>query len=114
MAAKKKTVTKRAPVPRALGPLVAEVRSLIRSARHAAASTVNTLQVRTNYEIGRRIVEYEQKGGSAPGMGRNCSRHFPHACPRSSARDSQSTTFSSCGNSSSSTNFEFNSRLLLN
>ena len=45
-----------------LAPLIAEVRSLILSARHAAASTVNTLQVMTNFEIGRRIVEHEQKG----------------------------------------------------
>lgn len=42
--------------------LVAEVRKLIASARHAAAATVNTLQVLTNFEIGRRIVEHEQKG----------------------------------------------------
>ena len=70
MAAKKKTaVTKRGPVPTALGPLIAEVRSLIQSARHAAASTVNTLQVRTNFEIGRRIVEYEQKGEQRAGYG---------------------------------------------
>lgn len=45
-----------------LGQLVAEVRNLVQSARHAAATTVNTLQVLTNFEIGRRIVEYEQKG----------------------------------------------------
>lgn len=43
-------------------PLVTELRGLIQSARHAVASTVNTLQVMTNFEIGRRIVEYEQKG----------------------------------------------------
>ena len=45
-----------------LAPLIAEVRTLIRSARTAAASTINTLQVMTNYEIGRRIVEHEQLG----------------------------------------------------
>jgi predicted nuclease of restriction endonuclease-like (RecB) superfamily len=45
-----------------LAPLIAEVRSLIQSARNAAASTINTLQVMTNYEIGRRIVEHEQQG----------------------------------------------------
>lgn len=45
-----------------VAPLIAEVRSLIHSARHAAASTVNTLQVLTNFEIGRRIVEHEQQG----------------------------------------------------
>jgi len=42
--------------------LFSEVRDLILSARHAAARIVNTLQVTTNFEIGRRIVEHEQKG----------------------------------------------------
>ena len=45
-----------------LAPLITELRGLIQSARHAAATTVNTLQVLTNFEIGRRIVEHEQKG----------------------------------------------------
>lgn len=45
-----------------LVPLVTELRGLIQSARHAVATTVNTLQVMTNFEIGRRIVEHEQKG----------------------------------------------------
>jgi predicted nuclease of restriction endonuclease-like (RecB) superfamily len=45
-----------------LGPLVAEVRSLIKAARRGAASVVNTLQVMTSFEIGRRIVEHEQQG----------------------------------------------------
>lgn len=45
-----------------LSNLLTEVRGLIAAARNAAASTVNTLQVLTNYEIGRRIVEHEQKG----------------------------------------------------
>jgi predicted nuclease of restriction endonuclease-like (RecB) superfamily len=42
--------------------LLVEVRQLIANARNTAASTVNTLQVLTNFEIGRRIVEHEQKG----------------------------------------------------
>jgi len=50
------------PKPDGLAPLIAEVRSLIQSARRGAASVVNTLQVMTNFEIGRRIVEHEQKG----------------------------------------------------
>ena len=45
-----------------LSNLLTEVRGLIAAARNAAASTVNTLQVLTNFEIGRRIVEHEQKG----------------------------------------------------
>jgi len=42
--------------------LISELRELIRSARQAAARSVNTIQVLTNFEIGRRIVEYEQQG----------------------------------------------------
>jgi predicted nuclease of restriction endonuclease-like (RecB) superfamily len=42
--------------------LLVEVRQLITAARNTAASTVNTLQVLTNFEIGRRIVEHEQEG----------------------------------------------------
>jgi predicted nuclease of restriction endonuclease-like (RecB) superfamily/transcriptional regulator with XRE-family HTH domain len=50
-------------------PLIAEVRNLIQSARRTAGSVVDTLQVRTNFEIGRRIVEYEQKGKKRAGYG---------------------------------------------
>jgi len=52
-----------------LAPLVAEVRRLIQSARQAAATTVNTLQVLTNFEIGRRIVVHEQSGKRRAGYG---------------------------------------------
>jgi DUF1016 N-terminal domain len=52
-----------------LGPLIAEVRGPIQSARHAAATTVNTLQVLTNFEIGRWIVEHEQKGAKRAAYG---------------------------------------------
>jgi len=47
---------------RSIASLVEQVRSLVHSARRAAASSVNTLQVRTNFEIGRLIVEHEQRG----------------------------------------------------
>ena len=45
-----------------LGSLVTELRGLIYSARNTAATTINTLQILTNYEIGQRIVEHEQQG----------------------------------------------------
>lgn len=45
-----------------LAPLIAEVRHLIQSARRGVASVVDTFQVLTNFEIGRRIFEHEQKG----------------------------------------------------
>ena len=38
------------------------IRSLINSAHSGAARTVNSIQVITNFEIGRHIVEYEQSG----------------------------------------------------
>jgi predicted nuclease of restriction endonuclease-like (RecB) superfamily len=64
--------TKAAPSKRSdagLAPLITEVRSLIQSARHAAATAVNAFQVLTNFEIGRRIVEHEQRGQKRAGYG---------------------------------------------
>lgn len=52
-----------------LAPLLTEVRRLIQSARRGTASVVNTLQVMTNFEIGRRIVEHEQKGDKRAAYG---------------------------------------------
>jgi hypothetical protein len=111
---RKTTVTKRDLVPRALGSLVAEVRSLIQSARHMSASTVNTLQVRTNFEIGRRIVEHEQKGEKRAGYGQELLKALSARLTAEFGQGFSVSNFNSCGNSSSSTNFEFNSRLLLN
>lgn len=66
MKKKQRTTAKRATLAKAkldgLAPLIAEVRNLVQSARRAAASAVNTLQVLTNFEIGRCIVEHQQKG----------------------------------------------------
>jgi len=42
--------------------LLAEIRELIRSARTAVVHSVDLIQVVTNFEIGRRIVEHEQQG----------------------------------------------------
>lgn len=39
-----------------------EIRELILSARRAVVRSVDTIQVVTNFEVGRRIVEQEQKG----------------------------------------------------
>jgi len=43
-------------------PLYEDIRALVLSARQTIARGVDLLQVHTNYEIGRRIVEEEQKG----------------------------------------------------
>jgi len=50
-------------------PLVNEIRDLVQSARRAASQSINTLQVITNFEIGRRIVEYEQMGSKKAAYG---------------------------------------------
>ncbi len=42
--------------------LIDALRSLIRSARQAVVRSVDAIQALTNFEIGRRIVEHEQKG----------------------------------------------------
>ncbi len=51
--------------------LISELRELIRAARHLAARSVNTVQVLTNFEIGRRIVEFEQQGAARAEYGKN-------------------------------------------
>jgi predicted nuclease of restriction endonuclease-like (RecB) superfamily len=56
--------------------LLSEVRTLIISARNAAARTINTLQVLTNYQIGRLIVEHEQKGKERAKYGANLLREL--------------------------------------
>ena len=48
--------------PRNTELLVSEIRELILSARNFVSRNVNLLQVMTNFEIGRRIVEHEQRG----------------------------------------------------
>ena len=45
-----------------ISELIGELRYLIRTARQAVTRSVDTIQVLTYFEIGRRIVEYEQQG----------------------------------------------------
>ncbi len=44
-----------------MAPLIERVHILVPAARQAAVGAINTLQVVTNFEIGRLIVEYEQQ-----------------------------------------------------
>ncbi len=45
-----------------MNDLIHEIRSLIQSARRTVVQSVDLIQVLTNFEIGRRIVEHEQQG----------------------------------------------------
>jgi len=74
-----KPVKTRSPSPgEPLIPLVREIRDLVQSARRNAAQNVNTLQVITNFEIGRRIVEYEQQGSRRAEYGKRTLKELSY------------------------------------
>ena len=62
--------TKKKPATRTKAPLtgydsmLSTVTALLESARRASARAVNVVMTATYWEIGRRIVEYEQKGAA--------------------------------------------------
>ena len=43
-------------------PLIRRIQDIIRNSRLAVVQNINTIQVTTNFEIGRQIVEHEQQG----------------------------------------------------
>jgi len=63
-----------------IAPLIHEIRKLIHLAHSAVARSIDTAQVMTNFEIGRRIVEHEQKGEKRAEYGKQIidelSRHL--------------------------------------
>ena len=65
----RKTSTPAKAKPDGLTTLLTEVRKLIQSARRGVSTVVDTFQVMTNFEIGRRIVEHEQKGAKRAAYG---------------------------------------------
>jgi predicted nuclease of restriction endonuclease-like (RecB) superfamily len=67
--ASKKAASPAKAKPDGLSTLVTEVRQLIQSARRGVSTVVDTFQVMTNFEIGRRIVEHEQKGAKRAAYG---------------------------------------------
>lgn len=58
--------------------LVQEIRNLVQKARKSAAQNINSLQVITNFEIGRRIVEHEQKGSHRAEYGKQTLIELSH------------------------------------
>ena len=50
--------------------LYSSIRSLVLSARNTVARGVDLVQVRTNFEIGRHIVEYEQQSQTRAAYGK--------------------------------------------
>jgi hypothetical protein len=86
--AKKRTSSK--PVPAttdaAYEAVLAGVIQLLESARHAAARSVNAVMTVTYWEVGRRIVEEEQRGKDRAGYGEQpitqMARDLTHRCGR--------------------------------
>jgi len=52
--------------------LLGELGELIRQARQKVLRAVDTIQVQTCWQIGRHIVEFEQKGANVRGMASSC------------------------------------------
>lgn len=57
------------PMPRAYETLLRGVSALLEDARHSAARSINAVITSTYWEIGRRIVEYEQHGARRAAYG---------------------------------------------
>ncbi len=55
--------------PAAYPSLIGGIGELLETSRHTAARTVNSLMTATYWEIGRRIVEFEQGGKKRAGYG---------------------------------------------
>ena len=59
-----KTIRERGLTSAGYTALLADVVGVLESARHAAARSINVVMTATYWEIGRRIVEEEQRGTS--------------------------------------------------
>lgn len=75
---------------------------LLDAARQAAARNVNALMTASYWDIGRRIVEAEQKGRQRAGYGDQLIERLSAdlTVRFGSAEDSASTTWKTCGASS--------------
>ena len=73
---RKKIIKKKQSMP-GNARLFTELKELILSARKAVVRNVNTIQVITNFEIGRHIVEHEQKGREKAEYGEKLLKFFP-------------------------------------
>jgi hypothetical protein len=58
---------------------IQDIRNLIKAARSTAVRNINRLQVITNFKIGRRIVEEEQKGVARAEYGKHISNRSGYA-----------------------------------
>ncbi|GHV86220.1 hypothetical protein AGMMS50230_18280 [Spirochaetia bacterium] len=95
-----------------LTTLVLQIKALMTQAQAAVAQEVNAYNLKTYWEIGRIIVEYEQKVMSKRNMGLNYSKTCQNGLLMTLAGDFRSQTCSLCGGSF--LNIQFNRHCLLN
>ena len=55
---------------------IEEIKQLLSSAKQQVKTTINIAMVYTNYEIGRRIIEQEQKGSNRAEYGKRIIKHL--------------------------------------
>ena len=77
--------------------LVGQLRELITSARSQALRAVDVIQVRTCWEIGRHIVEFEQGGAARADYGARLISNLAVALKGSLAKDSMGQICAICG-----------------
>jgi predicted nuclease of restriction endonuclease-like (RecB) superfamily len=83
------TITKPSGEPLLL--LVKEIWDLVQNARRTASRNINTLQVATNFEIGRRIVEHEQQGNRRAEYGERILKDLSHRLTKELGRGFSTT-----------------------
>ncbi len=76
MAGKGRMIRKPKNTAEPVDSLLADIRGLILAARRAAVRSVDTLQVLTSFEIGRRIVEHTQRGSARAEYGKQVLREL--------------------------------------
>jgi hypothetical protein len=64
-------VTNNQSAERSIGSISNEIVELLHAARAASVRSINALMTATYWEIGRRIVEFEQKGIHEPSTGKS-------------------------------------------
>lgn len=76
MPARKKSKLTLPPVKKGFDTLLGQLRSLIQESRHQLLRAVDVVQVRTCWEVGRHIVEFEQGGAARAEYGAGLLRHL--------------------------------------
>jgi hypothetical protein len=92
-------------VTRSAEPLYQEIRAVLESARAGAYRAVNTAMVQAYWQVGRLIVEHEQKGRRRVGYGEAVIATLAERLTQDLGRGSTSATYGTCAASTSRSRF---------